>query len=360
MTGPSQTQNPSMTPDRSQKSHAPRRPEVYIGFGTALEIMRHVGIRRVTPIARKHLVSPVAPTKSELDDAFGRFRRTCGNVALSYPQHILVGSETRFKPSQEYKPHMCSEELPRQSLYRLGESLLIATPELAFAQMATSLTLIELIELGYEICGTYWRDRNGGPCRYQLEPLTNARRLLDYAQRNTHVPGTSKARRAAKYVLDSSASPRESKLAMLLLMPTRYGGYGLSGFCMNQKVDATSKTQVTAHRAFFKCDVCWPAEKIDLEYQSREIHESVSSRISDSKRANALKSMGWHVVDITNEELDSFTSTDVIVGSILKRLGKRPRTSVKGYRQKQLELRRQIGLPYEGSARYVPMWEEFG
>ena len=55
--------------------------------------------------------------------------------------------------------------------------------------------------------------------------------------------------------------------------------------------------------------------------------------------------MGWDVVAVTNDELDSVTATDVIIRTLARALGKRVRVRVSDYRERQLGLRLELGLP---------------
>ncbi|WP_206214770.1 MULTISPECIES: DUF559 domain-containing protein [unclassified Adlercreutzia] len=342
-------------PTRPSNTH---QPAICVGFDTALQILRADGMRSLEKASRVRRMPSRPPARSELDALRDDLSLAYPRTALTKPLHVIVGGERRPKPSKDYQPHQCTQKLSGGSLYAFDSSCLVAAPELAFVQMGTVLPFEQLIELGYELCGTYWRNRVDGTCSYQLNPLTKTSRLVSCAQANAALPGARKALRALQYVADNSASPRESKLAILLALPSRCGGYGLSGFKMNHTVQATRKARAIASRNSFRCDLCWPAEKIDVEYQSKEHHEGEDSRISDSRRANALAAMGWLVVGITNDELDSFTATDVIARSLRLKLGKSNRTSINDYTLRKADLRRRLDLPYEGSRRYVATWEE--
>lgn len=113
---------------------------------------------------------------------------------------------------------------------------------------------------------------------------------------------------------------------------------------MNYEVRASPAARALTGKSCFRCDLCWPEAKLDVEYQSRESHEGEASRIGDSRRMNALAAMGWTVVCITNDELDSLAATDVIADTIRRHLGKRSEVRVSGYHARKLRLRRQLGL----------------
>ncbi|WP_417341431.1 hypothetical protein [Gordonibacter urolithinfaciens] len=157
--------------------------------------------------------------------------------------------------------------------------------------------------------------------------------------------GARKVQRILPYLADGSASARESKLALILGLPLSRGGYGLGIPLMNYEVSANSAARAISGRRSFRCDLCWPEAKLDVEYQSREHHEGEVSRLRDSRRANALVAMGWIVIGVTNDELDSMLATDTIAASIRKRLGKRLQMSFPDHHARKLRLRRELGLP---------------
>ncbi|GKG85370.1 hypothetical protein CE91St35_07520 [Eggerthella lenta] len=114
---------------------------------------------------------------------------------------------------------------------------------------------------------------------------------------------------------------------------------------MNYEVKANPAARALTGKSCFRCDLCWPEAKLDVEYQSRESHSGEKKRIEDSRRANALASMGWTVVSVTNDELDSLAATDAIADRIRKHLGKRSQVREANYHSRKLKLRRQLGLP---------------
>ena len=206
--------------------------------------------------------------------------------------------------------------------------------------------MIALLELGYELCGSYQTRRTGTSSAYQVEPLSSIHALADFATRNPSLRGATKAAKTLRYLADNSASPRETKKAILLGLPMMYGGYGLGiPPRMNYEVKANPAARALTGKSCFRCDLCWPEAKLDVEYQSRESHSGEKKRIEDSRRANALASMGWTVVSVTNDELDSLAATDAIADRIRKHLGKRSQVRVSNYHSRKLKLRRQLGLP---------------
>lgn len=325
---------------------------VFFGYDTALQIYRTLSLR--TPIearSRRRSVPEKTPRKKDVLDALSRLEGADPRIGLSSPAHVLVGGRSHTGSSEQFVTHMCSLEYSNKSFIRL-EGLWIASPELAFVQMATLLSDARLIELGFEMCGTYWINRENGAALYQVAPITSTRALMSYARRNSHLNGAGKAMRALRYVVDGSASPRETKLAVTLTLPPRLGGYGLDGLVMNYEIACSSEARTISRRKSLRCDLGWPEFKLDVEYQSREEHEGEESRIRDSMRTNALGVMGWHVTNVTNGEFNDFETIDRIALGLRGMMKRVAVPSAANYHQRKLRLRRELGLPLNPTELY--------
>lgn len=288
------------------------------------------------------------PRKRQIEDAIRRAESAYPGLSIERPANVLVGSSSRGSSSTACKQHVCSPHLKGASFYRLGSGAYISTSALAFVHEALwGDDTIALLELGYELCGTYQSQRTGVAARYQVEPLASLRTLRAYVSMNPSVKGAKKAKHAIRYLAEGSASPRETKQTLVLGLPMMYGGYGLGIPRMNYEVRANAAARAISGKSSFRCDLCWPEYKLDVEYQSRECHEGEVSRISDSRRTNALMAMGWTVVGITNDELDSFAATEAIAQTIRRHLKKRSEVYITDYHARKLKLRRQLGLPVE-------------
>lgn len=322
---------------------------VYFGGRTALQIMRMANPRDLAPaIGAARALPDRPPRKRQIEDTIRCAESAYPGLSIERPVHVLVGSSSRCGSSIACSQHVCSSRLAGTSFYRFGSGAYISTPALAFVHEALwGDDMISLLELGYELCGTYQSQRTGVATRYQVEPLVSLRALHTYVSMNLSVKGAKKAGRAIRYLADGSASPRETKQALALGLPMMYGGYGLGIPRMNYEVRANAAARAISGKSSFRCDLCWPECKLDVEYQSKECHEGEARRISDSRRTNALMAMGWTVVCITNDELDSFAATEAIAQTIRRHLGKRSEVYVSDYHARKLRLRRQLGLPVE-------------
>ena len=330
------------SPIASRTPHEPRN--VHLGYETALSVLFQLppSILRAGKLQKADPMQP-APRKPDLLRAEAQL-----NALLPCPPekplHIMVGAQ-RCRPVKPWHIHRSSVRIRGASQINLAEHLLIPTAPAVLVQMATRLPFAQLVELGFRLCGTY---RSGAPSTdtiFDQHPLTTSAQLSAFIGTNPHLAGARRAQRALAYISDGSASPRETQTAILLALPMRLGGYGLGSPLMNHKLPATREARSIAGRRSFRCDLFWKDAKLDVEYQSQEFHSNERSRINDSRRANALRAMGCTVVSITNDELDSIAAMDVIAASIAKSRGKQFRITVERYRERQIELRRQLKLP---------------
>ena len=198
------------------------------------------------------------------------------------PLHFVTSSQGQCRRKGDIEAHLLSTQVSSDSFFELTKSCLVCSPELAFVQCADRRAdFIWLLELGYELCGTYQTERTGLTTQYEVEALTSTQRIRDFLKRNPSLRGSRLARRALLYMSDGSASPRETALALLLGLPRHLGGYGLEIPLMNHPVKLNDQSASIAQRALLRCDLCWPKFKVDVEYQSDFAHQG---ELDDNRR----------------------------------------------------------------------------
>ena len=328
--------------DRRERAKPAR---ICFGHLTALQILRAARPGMLAPEKGAARTLPDhAPRAWELQRKLELLETMHADLRFEKPAHVLVGNPN-CRASPTCKPHVHGNPLPSGSLLRLDRETILTAPATSFVHLARQASETALLELGWEMCGSYQTKRTGARPAYQVEPLTSTRALRTYVTKNPSMGGARKVQRILPYLADGSASARESKLALVLGLPLSRGGYGLGIPRMNYEVSANSAARAISGRRSFRCDLCWPEAKLDVEYQSRERHEGEVSRLRDSRRANALVAMGWIVIGVTNDELDSMLATDTIAASIRKRLCKRLQMRFPDHHARKLRLRRELGLP---------------
>lgn len=318
-------------PAASQGVTAPNQ-SVSFAFQDARDYRRT--LERDTKAAVKFLESAVTPKFAPVvrDRFFSDGSLIHATVAHARLRRAGGGIETSVRKGPFH---------PR-SFMRIEDGLYVSTPEMAFCEMASVLSLERLIALGFELCGTYRRASTFGLARYDAIPLTSPGALASFIEKSPQFKGVKKARRALPCILAGSASPRESELAMLLCLPYSLGGYGLPHPTMNAEMPLPKNVAATG-RSSLRCDLYWPAVRLDVEYDSAEFHSAERLLANDSMRRIALESMDVTSVNLTAEHLRRASLFDEAAQGIARILGKRVRLPG-DFRLKQERLWRELGI----------------
>ena len=269
------------------------------------------------------------------------------HINLSRPVHLITSQKGARRSSHRMKNHLYSGPTFFGCFAKAKEGYRVSSPELCFLQMASSLSLCELIELGYELCGSYSLlpgSSNDTLSRgfFQRAPLTNSKRLNDFVSRMAGVKGCQKVRRALRYVLDGSASPMETKLAMLLTLPNILGGYGIDSPKLNYQLKPAKVASKAASKNYYVCDLYWPDYKLAVEYDSTQYHSGQEQIAQDSKKRSALGAMGITVMTVTRQQLYSSSEFEKVVRALAAQLGKRYRVNEESFPSAHHELRSQL------------------
>ena len=143
-------------------------------------------------------------------------------------------------------------------------------------------------------------------------------------------------------ILDQSASPRESALALLLFLPKRLGGYEIPRGILNKRLSSTAIED--GHDII--PDILWSDERTTIEYEGVLDHDGESNLPRDARRKNRLIKFGYKVISVTNSQLQSIRDTDEIAWQTCKHLGlrwRKPRGSY-DWRERQTQLRKALAL----------------
>lgn len=340
--------------------------QLAFGFQTALHVLRSLeresvdGRRLCRAVASDARIAAAnrdsasllpcgVPPREELARALDRLRMAHPGLELDEPAHLLIGSGSRCRPSRIAISHLCRAKIPRRSFYRLDANTVYAAPNLALCQIASGIRdPIRLLMLIWEACGSYATPITGSSSfaetAFDMPALSSVRSLGAFCSGNSFLNGAAKISRVLRYAADGSASPRETGLALLLGLPERYGGYNLGIPLMNHEVDASREARRLSGRRSFRLDLCWPEARIDLEYQSACWHRGEEAHIGDSRRANALRSMGWNVIGVTGLEAERLPAIDTIANTVRRDLGKRSRPVTVQLHERRMRLRRMLGL----------------
>lgn len=309
---------------------------------SALECWRSADPRSpsIRHAARSNVLPAKAPSKALVEAAV---LRALG--PLSRPVHLLVSDGAGRKPSARAVYHTCSS-VPARSLVALGRDIAITSPELSFARLGASVPIAKLIAIGCEQTGSYALAPDSPDGFVKQEPLTSVAQLRAFTQSLEGLPGIKRARRAARFVLPGSASPAETNLALLLHLPYSMGAYNVQPPALNYRINLDRHARALASKPFVRCDLCWPEARLCIEYDSDAQHTGSERIARDSKRRNALISMGYSVITVTKRQLYSSLEMDGIAHAVAKALGTRIRPCVSDFEDRKFKLRAELlGAP---------------
>lgn len=261
---------------------------------------------------------------------------------LSSPLHILVADQSARRASKGAVCHVSHHRMLPKAFTRIGRDLFASSPELCFVQMAGSLSLIKLIVLGFELCGSYAISPSDPRGFVKRKPLTQVDQLSAFVGKMSDMRGLGRARRAVKYVVDGSASPMETILVMLLCLPVSLGGYGIDVPCLNYRLDTGLAAKRISSKNFYVCDLYWPQASLACEYDSDAFHTGSDRIAGDSKRRNALAFISVSVVTVTRKQVFQSGEMERIARLIAKQTGKRIQRGSFNFCQQRIDLRLEL------------------
>lgn len=278
-------------------------------------------LRGATSRARTFLAKGRKPSVSKGD----RIPAGC-----TFPLQTIVGAKSGRVTRRFVHSRICAS-VPDQSMVDAGEGFLAPCPEYCFMQMARTLHLVELVVLGFELCGTYVV-MPGGKTVYGKPSLTTVAKLRSFVEA-ARGPGRPAALRAVAFVQDGSASPMETMLAMMLCMPVRLGGFGLPRPSLNHPVSVGGRRRGGVRYA----DVCWPEAGLICEYDSDEFHPDRQYG-NDAQRRNELRFAGYSVIEVRKTQVLYYEPFFAMARDVASVLGKRLRLP-KDFGEKHVGLR---------------------
>ncbi len=255
------------------------------------------------------------------------------------PLHLLVPSQALKHRLDNIVVHACSSKLPAGSFYRLGGDNLVASPALTFLQMAPRHSLWELVEIGCYLCSKFSISERGRDYvgeREQLVTLDELHRYIDSLPNRAY--GKRQATRALSYVVELTASPKETHLAMHYGMPLDLGGRGPIAISANQRINIDEHGQRILEATHLVGDLYLSEYKSDLEYDSIEFHTGSYRLDHTQARRNVLEAMQIKTISATQGQIDTLQHFDDFTWLMESRIGREHVEADAGQRQAQKEL----------------------
>lgn len=301
---------------------------IFIGHKTALAYWRTHDRNWAQPISQAAPQENNSPYYSQIDTGilwkFGIDEK---------PVSILVSCKANMRKSQNLSPRIWSGKHPSRSFCKIAQGLYVSTPEATFLQLGKESSLIQLITIGYELCGSYGLSAQSDSGFLRREPRSNPQLIERYLEKCDGIHGVKAAKRASSYIAKGSASPMESLLSMLLCLPPSLGGFGLPRPELNFPIE-TNEGGIVMRR----CDLYWPDQRFALEYDSDTFHSDASKLHLDSSRRSTLEKAGVHVVSVTKNQVFDRGQLFNLATIVSKRLEKRLSPTPFNFSQKQDEI----------------------
>lgn len=278
-----------------------------------------------------------APTAGEV-----AYAKETALFECSDPLHVLVDNASKRRTIKGARCHVDQSGLGVLPLRQNG--LYVISPEAVFLQAANMLDTIALLKLGFELCGSYYL-ADDDPGFMPRDPLTRAsviRRFVNDPKQNG-TRGIKRARKAARYLLDGSASPRETSVALLISLPISHGGYGNPLPRLNHRINIPAHAQHLFPKRYYVCDLCWPEHGVALEYDSDAYHTGPQRIANDSSRRSALALLGIDTISVTNHQVTHVAEMDRIARLLGRKLNHPLRANEStAFRERQRILRSQV------------------
>ncbi|MGI6719472.1 MAG: hypothetical protein ACOX4E_01070 [Anaerovoracaceae bacterium] len=221
-------------------------------------------------------------------------------------------SSLRYSKSQI--THLCQQPLPAGAI-RTIEGIKVASPELAFLQLANILDIHRLILLGLQLCSH--------PPGKPSEAISTKLNIYKFVHKANGMYGRLKAIRACKYIADGSSSIMESIVYMILALPHALGGYGFSDPLFNYEIKLKDDSARLLGQKYCYLDLYYQEAKLAVEYDSFAFHGSPVEQGRDSLRSTALERQGIDVMSLRTIQVYDEKACSDFAHNLSGRIGKR-------------------------------------
>ena len=327
------------------------------------------GAKSAAGVSRWPQVTRGLPAAAECVSGQRAFRAAGVGEELSllgltgHPVDLLVPVQAARSSGSEARFHVWGGPLPAGSLLRVSEDLLVSGPELAIIQLCSTQgkldalldahvaavraetevvasagarkrvidhplewerirRLVAATVVACEFAGTYRLGVGAGTASYRAPKITSAAELGRVVAEVGQSQGTARARHVCGLMLDGSASPMETALALMLTLPVDFGGFGLEKPLLNHPVDVSPFVGMLSDRDSVTPDFLWPGQGVALEYDSEVFHvrlgEGQLNR--DATRFNILTATGRRVFRVTPKMVRSLPGLSLLARQVARAL----------------------------------------
>ena len=254
------------------------------------------------------------------------------------PLHVLVGDRALSWKLDSIRTHVWRGPIPSGALCSLVGQNCVSSPEFVFVQMAYRRSLVDLVEIGCYLCGTFAIGDEGRGYMGERAALTTPEEIARFISRIPGAYGSRLASRALSYVVPGAASPMEVLLVLAFVLPPALGGWVMPEISANQHIPIDEDLRVLADATHFVGDIYLPSVRGDVEYDSKEFH-SGSYRLDHTQtRRNVLEAMQIKTVSATSGQASTFKKFEAFIRMVKRRFGLEQCEFTAKEREAQIEL----------------------
>ena len=219
------------------------------------------------------------------------------------PIDLLVPDHRQRRVVKGFKTHSAGGLLPAGSLLDAGHGVLVVSAPLLYVQLCQGKSIGQCIRIGCNICGLYSLEPSSPDGVEKRRRLSTKKQLDEYLNGAGYLRGARNAAAALPWVLEGARSPREAELGLAFSLPKRLGGFGFKQPQLNGPEIIDGAGRAISSDYTDEIDVYWPDQRIGFEYASYARHGDAHKIGRDQRRALALREMGVHVVQVTDEQM---------------------------------------------------------
>lgn len=258
-------------------------------------------------------------------------RRTGGSCE---PLELLVFTKRERRHSAYVTCHAWgSATLPPKSICEIGDGVYTISPELCLVRLASRVSRLELLRHATDLLGIFSRSYMNRTDLVERRPVMTKESLAEYISHAGHISGTKILRRVLPWLRAHSASPRETSMLLMLTLPTRVGGMGISRFAANVAIPLSEEALLLTQKSYLVGDAVYLYDKENesdedkfgpiLEYNSSTNHDTEEQLEFDFEKITALQRMGLTVIPVSTRQFNSFASFEQIVERVRELIGQR-------------------------------------
>ena len=233
-------------------------------------------------------------------------------AGMRKPLDLLTANRNERRSTKRARFHCVQTALPDGALVLVDETILpdgtslhiaLTSPEFCFLQMARLFPWLDLIALGFELCGDYTLAPNAPRGFLPRSPISTPDDLVAFAASAYNFTGSKTARKAARQILQGSRSPKETKVCMLAHLPRLQGGMGCKTPLLGQKIEAPDPAARILGTRTFKPDLYWPEHRVVVEYSNRTWPSAQERLNYDKLVRNAYRMLGITAISLGKDDL---------------------------------------------------------